>query len=262
MHLLKNTLSKSVAMALLTSPIAAFASLVIVTDSGRDEVIPQTIINEEMYKQVVNIGNKKFVNHPVDSFATDLPLGVVLPTILPLGWVSDISDDLSLFPVTWSKTGNWDDVLVEISKQHDLVVMFDWNRNIVKIKENDAELLKIKDVSIVSFDVTENDITDKTIEPVFETNTVVAEKDKEITDSLVVCTENEGAACSSLKVDIEKLVLDTEWLDNPSLSKENKIDSNLISESEENDKNSEGLVKKEIDDPDAIKQAEIGRAHV
>ncbi|MCY9866133.1 hypothetical protein OTK49_26710 [Vibrio coralliirubri] len=219
MYPIKNLLSKSIAMAVAASPMAAFASLTIVTDSGRAEELKQVVSSDDVYKQVVDIGQKKFINHPVESFASDLPLGVVLPSIIPSDWTVDISDELSEFPVTWEKTGNWDDVIVEISKRHNLVVMFDWNRNALEMKVNDAEMLKL-DSSKLTIAKTEsiNNGSDTAIaqipqDPLFITTPVVADEDMSVADSVTFCSESSQGECSSQKVDIEKLVLDTDWLD-------------------------------------------------
>ena len=221
MYPIKNSLSKSIALALAASPMAAFATLTIVTDSGRTEELKQVVSSDEVYKQVVDIGEKKFINHPVESFASDLPLGVVLPSIIPSDWTADISDELSEFPVTWEKTGNWDDVIVEISKRHDLVVMFDWNRNALEMRINDAEMLNLDTaefkVTETKNDPTEVSSTEKVVhEPTFVTTPVVADEDMTVTDSVTFCSESNDGECSSQKVDIEKLVLDTDWIEHDS----------------------------------------------
>lgn len=238
MYPIKNSLSKSIALALAASPMAAFATLTIVTDSGRTEELKQVVSSDEVYKQVVDIGEKKFINHPVESFASDLPLGVVLPSIIPSDWTADISDELSEFPVTWEKTGNWDDVIVEISKRHNLVVMFDWNRNALEMRINDAEMLKLDTAEFKVAD-TKNELSamttgDKTThEPTFVTTPVVADEDMTVTDSVTFCSESSDGECSSQKVDIEKLVLDTDWLDHdvPEAS-DAEVDANATSNDE------------------------------
>ncbi|MBU2896064.1 hypothetical protein [Vibrio hepatarius] len=209
------TLSKTIALLVVGAPVAALAHLNIITDNGRPEELKQVSVDGEVYKQVVDIGEKKYINHPVDSFASDLPIGLALPSIVPSDWEVDISDKLSEYSVSWDKTGNWDDVIVEVSKGHNLVVVFDWNRNIIQMKSNDAEMLELDfdDLSITK--AQESGKAEKNSEGKYEfaTKPIVHEEDKSVTDSLVVCTSQADGGCSDRKVDIEKLVLDTDWLD-------------------------------------------------
>ncbi|MCM0149239.1 hypothetical protein [Photobacterium galatheae] len=200
--------------------MAAFAHLNIISDSGRPEELKQVVLDGEVYKRVVDIGDKKFIHHPVDSFASDLPIGLALPSIVPSDWVIDISDELSEFSVSWDKTGNWDDVIVEISKRHNLVVVFDWNRNVIQMKLNDAEML---DLNLDQLDVAESPsaevpVARKNAEGKYEFSMkpVVHEEDKSVTDSLVVCAEATMDGCTTQKIDIEKLALDTQWLESES----------------------------------------------
>lgn len=215
MHPKSNTLSKAIAIIFSGVPVAALAHLNIITDSGRTEELKQVTAGGEVYKQVVDIGEKKYINHPVDSFASDLPIGLALPSIVPSDWEVEISDELSEYSVSWDKTGNWDDVIVEISKRHNLVVVFDWNRSIIQMKSNDAEMLDLNfnDLELDSTQVSGN--AEKSDEGKYEfaTKPIVHEEDMSVTDSLVVCAEQTTSNCSNRKVDIEKLVLDTEWLD-------------------------------------------------
>lgn len=220
-----NIIHKSLTLVVTSVPMAAFAHLNIVTSEGRVEEINPLSMDATIYKQVVDVGNKKFINHPVKSFANDLPLGLALPSIVPRDWVIDISDKLSGFPVSWEKVGNWDDVIVEISKRHNLVVVFDWNRHILQMKTNDAEMLDLfhtkSDTKVVrSVDQPYNpmvpdknknapDSANQPIKPSVSFDGV-----QSVTNSLVKCSDSPNDDCTSPKVDIEKLVLDTDWLDN------------------------------------------------
>ena len=206
----RKVMNRSLALVVSSVPFAAFAHLNIVTAEGRVEELKPVSLDNDVYKQVVDLGDKKFINHPVKSFANDLPLGLALPSIIPSDWVIDVSDELSSFPVSWEKTGNWDDVIVEISKRHDLVVVFDWNRHVLKMKANDAEMLDISgDVDFAEPAETEPcNKPEPKLAPVVELDTEV----QSITDGLVKCSDNPNDDCSSPKVDIEKLALDTNWI--------------------------------------------------
>ncbi|ELP5898550.1 hypothetical protein QTV49_000424 [Vibrio vulnificus] len=214
MYTKPKTLSKTIALLVAGAPVAALAHLNIITDSGRTEELKQVSVGGEVYKQVVDIGEKKFINHPVDSFASDLPIGLALPSIVPNDWEVDISDELSGYSVSWDKTGNWDDVIVEISKRHNLVVVFNWNRNIIQMKSNDAEMLELDYDDLPLSKEQKSNTEVKNVEGKYEfaTKPIVHEQDKSVTDSLVVCTSHADGGCSDRKVDIEKLVLDTDWL--------------------------------------------------
>jgi hypothetical protein len=206
----RKVMNRSLALVVSSVPFAAFAHLNIVTAEGRVEQLKPVSLDNDVYKQVVDLGNKKFINHPVKSFANDLPLGLALPSIIPSDWVIDVSDELSNFPVSWEKTGNWDDVVVEISKRHNLVVLFDWNRHVLKMKANDAEMLDIhEDIDFVKPMATEQyNKPEPKLAPVVRLDAEV----QSITDGLVKCSDNSSDDCSSPKVDIEKLALDTNWI--------------------------------------------------
>lgn len=208
----KKLINKSLALIVTGVPMAAFAHLNIISAEGRTEVLKPLSVDDGVYKQVVDVGNKKFINHPVKSFANDLPLGLALPSIIPSGWVIDITDKLSEFPVSWEKTGNWDDVIVEISKRHDLVVAFDWDRHILKIKINDAEMLEFIDNPVEAKQIISNSGQTSPCESKIDQSNSLSGDVQTVTDSLVNCGEANSLGCSSPKVDIEKLVLDTEWL--------------------------------------------------
>ncbi len=214
------------------------AQMNIISDNGRPEILPQMMTGGESYKGVIDIGNKQYIKHTVESFASDLPIGLALPSIVPSNWIVDISDELKIYNVSWDKKGNWDDIIVEISKSHNLVVSFDWNKYELSIKPNDAEMLffdnsdvHVADISL-EVDATKGitkspkDIVAKEFDDNIEvskvkidSNIVVTETDQDIADSLIAC---KGHDCSMQKVDIEKLVLDTDW--------EDKIQNTNVSE--------------------------------
>ena len=215
-----------------------------------DSSIDQGLIG--IGSHVTNLGTPFYLKKNVVGFGKDIPLSLAMDSLKPPKWSvvynSDVPSDQ---PVTWAHSGNWNDVLADIAKNNNLVSVIDWNAHNIRLMEmtpspsdgdktamasvlsaDDSPFAKTttktttivkqaKIETVVSTEVGGGTATDKqkvgsakSVKAESKKHTVVSKKMVDsinLVDGLVYEQGDDG--CLNRKIDIEKMVMDTNWLD-------------------------------------------------
>lgn len=181
MKLQKTTLSKTIALFFACSlAMPSLAALNIVPENSFSK---QGEAETQTFKELKNI-NADFEN---------IPLSIVADSIVPDGWSVTYSGDEGDLEVSWS--GNdapWYDIFKFILEDNNLQSEIDFHAHRIDVKG----IKKVNTTTISSAD----DFTQKQM----------SNDAKAKVDSVIDCNDDK---CENKVINIEKLVLDTSWID-------------------------------------------------
>ncbi|UKA04701.1 toxin co-regulated pilus biosynthesis Q family protein [Photobacterium damselae] len=241
-HKSKTALTLAAIFGLATS-MPASAELLIHT-GGETSTLTQGLIG--VGSHVTNLGTPYYLKKNVVGFGKDIPLSLAMSSLKPEHWKIIYNNDVkSDQPVSWSRSGNWNDVLGDIAKNNNLVAAIDWNAHQIRLMEmiptgGEAKVaasnsIKIADDSPFAHTQEQTTITKhkelaeiKTVTTLVDGRAGSGTKNEKssnngkqhvsknmasaikLVDGLIYDQDSDG--CTTKKVNIEKMVMDTSWL--------------------------------------------------
>ena len=199
---------------------------------------------------VTNLGSPFYLKKGVVGFGKDIPLSLAMDSLKPQKWSvlynSDVPSDQ---PVSWSRSGNWNDVLADISKNNNLVSVIDWNAHTIRLMEMVPSVGESRKAAVKSMLVADdspyiNKVGSSVTKSTKSSSVTISEtiskagssrykpsginggltgkknhpsvtkkmaKSMDLVNGLVYVQGDDG--CTNRKIDIEKMVMDTNWLD-------------------------------------------------
>ena len=237
--------------------VPASAELLIHTGRAH-QTINQGLIG--VGSHVTNLGAPYYLKKNVVGFGKDIPLSLAMDSLKPAGWrVVYNSDVMSDQPVSWARSGNWNNVLEDIAKNNNLVAVINWGDHQIRLMEmiptgSDAARDVMSSISSADDSPFSKNSTNKTsvikhsqggvietVETVVDSHVSAKANDiksaqpsekvsKKMEDSIklvngLIYSQDDGG-CTNKKVNIERMVMDTSWLgDGKKSSSKNSVGS-------------------------------------
>lgn len=201
-----------------------------------------------------SLNKKDIVDNKITGGVTNFPLGLAVDTITPKGWTSNVGRDVELKEISWTGDAQWDDILDYLSETYNLSVNVDWDSKSILVDSDGAEL-------------TEGELGE--VEHGRLNNLIVCSEDgKKFEVSSLIDPAKGGlnhrmglksiGNCGEGKIDIEKLVMDTDWNLQESVDKENK----RLADAEKEDKELDKRIEEEQANLDRKNQVLYNKSYI